>query len=219
MARKKPHEMRGRIRQEDLPLEKIAEVFRAEFKHEVSRARREQDSPRLPRALQCGHVRNVVLIVNSLCRPAQHFKRSDGQYVRDQRVLREFTGLILRQKKVARLNLERIERSYPLSNLTRDYVEQPLHRLTQLETILATTKGYLVQEGHPEWGERLGAWWHWPAKFIAKTVRDALTLSGAPPPKVHKNAPYVRVVADLLELATGYQPEPGATAAVLRTSN
>ncbi|WP_300779434.1 hypothetical protein [Enhydrobacter sp.] len=89
---------------------------------------------------------------------------------------------------------------------------------------LEAAKDELLAPANPLAGERHGAEWHWPARYLARYVEEAVRAADHQK-KYHnkkvsraKGGPFVLVVCGALELAGLRRPEPEAVAAALAKS-
>jgi hypothetical protein len=87
--------------------------------------------------------------------------------------------------------------------------------LEALEKALDRAKPALMGWVDPLAGERCGAAWHKPARFIARRAKEALIAAGHESVSVDKHGPFVRFMMGALVLAGQPEQEAEAVAAAL----
>jgi hypothetical protein len=90
--------------------------------------------------------------------------------------------------------------------------------LEDLDKALERARSALLAPFDPLAGERRGAAWHKPARFIAGRVEEALIRAGHKKVSFDKHGPLVRVVIGALVLAGEQERMPEAVAAALAAS-
>ncbi|MEI6200474.1 MAG: hypothetical protein WCP68_00825 [Enhydrobacter sp.] len=93
-------------------------------------------------------------------------------------------------------------------------IEAEIH-LGALEEALGRAKPALTGWTDPWAGEREGAAWHKPARFIARRVKEAAINAGRKKVSFAKGSPLVLVVTSALILARQKKRDPDAVAAAL----
>lgn len=158
-----------------------------------------------PSEMHCYHLANAIAVVRNHDLPP--VKNAVASYRRRRKAFEAITRLVE----------EQIKTHYPWLRLPG------LVHLEQLQVALEAAKDELLAPANPLAGERHGAEWHWPARYLARYAEEAVRAANH---KKYRNkkvsrakgGPFVLVVCGALELAGLKRPEPEAVAAVLTKS-
>jgi len=158
-----------------------------------------------PDESQCYYLRNDINVVAN-SRPAKALN-DDPSFRHRRATISAMEKLISERKK---------DDPFPGLRLAAQ-VEAEIH-LEALEQALGKAKPALMGWVDPWAGERQGAAWHKPARYIARRVREAAAKAGRKGVSFDKRSPLVLVVIDALLLAGQKARTPEAVAAALAKS-
>lgn len=155
-----------------------------------------------PTESECDWLRNDINVVRR-AKPAKSL--NDDPSFRNRRATISAMEKLIRERK----NYD----PFPaLGLLDQPGVESPLK---ELELALERAKSVLMGWIDPLAGERKGAAWHKPARFIARRVKETAIRAGRKRVSFDKRSPLVLVVVGALVLAGQEERTPEAVAAAL----
>ena len=185
---------RKRTPKPPVPLDAVVGLFRQNLKR----------GP-WPNAAQCYYLMNTIAVVaNAL--PAKVLN-ADPSYRRRRATISALERLICAQLKVE---------SYPGILLPGEI--EATQALQELEKALKEARSALLAPFDHLAGERKGAAWHKPARFIAGRVEEAMVKAGRKKVSFDKHSPLVRVVIGAMVLAGQRERSSEAVAAALAAS-
>jgi hypothetical protein len=156
-----------------------------------------------PKEFQCYHLRNDINVVRN-AEPAKVLN-NDESYRRRRAIISSVQKLIREQREYA-----------PFPGLR--FLEQieAADQLDALEKALERARPALMGPFDPIAGERRGAAWHKPARFIARRAKTALMAAGHKKVSVQKHGDFVAFMVEAMVLAGDRRRTPEAMAAALR---
>jgi hypothetical protein len=169
----------------------IAELFKAIYKR----------GP-WPNEIQCYPLAVIIGVIRNNESDKKSYKKD---FERDNRPLRKRRAFVKKMKQYVTAQ----------QTLGPSISLQEAEALGALETALEKATSALLAPFDPLAGERNKAWWHKAARTIAEQAETALIQAGHKNLSKQKHGAFVKVVADLLKLATGEDFEPVTIAHVL----
>ena len=171
-----------------VPLAKVAALFRQNYKQ----------GP-WPSETKCYRLANAIEIVLNASPPKAN---NDDPGYRQRKAI--FNAM-------AKLIQERKDAQFPGLRFP------PLIALERLEKAMNDARDAVLAPSNSMAGERRGAEWHQPARFLGHWVAETIRQTGQAV-SVDKHSPFVGVVCDALALAGQGQRTPAAVAAALSRS-